>query len=152
MEAAQGVQARTRRLLEVYSHAPGTKTPSPKGSYPAYVTGQLQASISAELVGEEGWVGPTELASSKEGPYGRFLELGGTHVAHSGPSYTNYSTGGSTGPQMWWHEDGHWHHAGVLTKAPRPYLEPATDAYIASGDLYDTYWRHWLVAQEAVTS
>jgi hypothetical protein len=112
----------------------------------------LQASIDARLVGDEGWVGPTDAASSSDGPYGRFLELGGTHVAHSGPSYTDHFTGETTGPQMWWHEGGKWHHAGVLNKAPRPYLEPATDAYIASGELYDTYWRHWLVAQEAVTS
>lgn len=151
MEAAQGVQSRTRRLLEVYRHAPNTKTPSPPGSYPAYVTGLLSASIDARLVGEEGWVGPTELASSNKGPYGRFLELGGMHVASSGPAYTDYATGASSGPQMWWHEEGKWHHAGILKKAPRPYLEPATDAYIASGELYDTYWRHWLVAQEAVT-
>lgn len=151
LEAAQGIQARTRRLLNVYSHDPDTRTPSPEGSYPARITGRLAASIDARHVGEDAWVGPTDAASSKNGPYGRFLELGGTHVAHSGAPYI-YPDGSSSGPQMWWREGKSLHHAGVLKKAPRPYLEPATDAAIASGEIYDTYWRHWLIAQEAVTS
>lgn len=152
LEAAQGIQSRTRRLLSIYRHDPDTRTPSPEGSYPAYITGQLAASIDARHVGEDAWVGPTDLASSKRGPYGRFLELGGMHVAQTGPAYINPVTGEATGPQMWWRDEHGMHHAGKLEKGPRPYLEPATDAAIASGEVYDTYWRHWLLAQEMVTS
>lgn len=150
--AAQDIQDRTRRLLDIYHHAENTKTPSPEGSYPGFITGQLWESIDARHVGDDAWVGPTDFASSDNGPYGRFLEEGGTHVAHSGAPYIDPWTGEATGPQMWWREDGKLHHAGAIEKAPRPYLEPATDAAIASGEVYDAYWRRWLVAQEAVTS
>jgi hypothetical protein len=149
LEAAQKVQSRARRLLDTYRHAPGTRSPSPPGSYPGSISGTLSGSIQAEHDGEDAIVGPTVAASSKNGPYGRFLELGGTHVAHSG-------AGGFYGGQWYAHlmhfeEDGVRYRSPHITKAPRPYLEPATDAAIASGEIYDTYWRHWLVAQEAVT-
>lgn len=147
LEAAQDIQKRTRSLLSQYHHNPGTRTPSPKGQPPAEISGRLLASVQAEHDGDDAIVGPTRSASSGKGPYGRFLELGGTHHASTGPAAY---PGGP--PQMWWREDGFWYHAGELEKGPRPYLKPATDDAIESGAVYDIYWRHWLVAQEAVTS
>lgn len=139
LEAAQVVQRKTRDYLSRYGHKPGTRTPSPKGQPPAEISGRLLASVRAEHDGDDALVGPTRSASSKNGPYGRFLELGGEHDAHNAD-------------EMWWWEDGFWHHAKHLEKGPRPYLMPATLESIESGAITDVYWRHWLVAQEAVTS
>jgi hypothetical protein len=139
LEAAQEIQDRTRRLLTRLAHSPGTKTPSPKGSPPAMISGTLAASIQAEHDGDDAIVGPTRLASSKNGPYGRFLELGGTHAAHN-PS-----------GQMSWFEDGRWWQMAEVEKAERPYLKPATEDAIRSGAIYQIYYDRWLIAQQAVT-
>ena len=140
LEAAQAIQKRTRSLLSRYHHAPETRTPSPVGEPPAMISGRLAASVDASHDGDDAIVGPTGSASSRNGPYGRFLELGGTHQAHN-----------ATG-QMWWHEDGHKYHAETIEKAGRPFLRPATDDAIRSGEIHDIYWRRWLVAQQAVTA
>jgi hypothetical protein len=139
LEAAQDIQKRTQRLLLEKDHLAGTRTPSPPGAAPATITGRLAASIQASHDGDDAIVGPTVAASSNRGPYGRFLELGGDHAAHSPRG-------------MWWREDGRWHRADFLRKAPRPFLKPSTDDAIESGAIHDIYWRHWLIAQEAVTS
>ena len=139
LEAAQDIQERARRLLTRLSHAPHTKTPSAPGSPPARITGTLAASILAEHDGDDALVGPTKAASSKNGPYGRFLELGGPHAAHN---HTGY---------MRWYEDGRWHRAREIEKAGRPYLEPATDDAIRSGAITRIYFDHWLIAQDMAT-
>ena len=137
LDAAQDIEDRTRRLLTRLSHAPHTKTPSPPGSPPAMISSLLADSIQAEHDGDDAIVGPTALASSKNGPIGRFLELGGTHEAH--------------GDGMRWFEDGSWHYARSLDKTERPFLKPATDDAVNSGAILDIYYRHWLLAQQAVT-
>lgn len=138
LEAAQDIQDRTRRILSRSQHAPHTHTPSPTGGPPAMISGTLIASIKAEHDGDDAIVGPTRLASSKEGPYGRFLELGGTHSGH-------------TAKGMRWFEDGRWFRAQELKKAGRPFLEPATNDAIRSGAIYQIYYDHWLIAQQSVT-
>jgi hypothetical protein len=53
---------------------------------------------------------------------------------------------------MWWREDGRKYKRKALEKTPRPFLKPATDEAIRSGELHDVYWRHWLIAQQMVTT
>jgi hypothetical protein len=137
LDAAKNIQRRTRSNLARFHHRPLTRTPSPPGEPPAMIGGRLAASVLASQDGDDAVVGPTVFASSKNGPYGRFLEMGGEQAGHDG--------------DMWWWQDGYWYHAESLTKAPRPYLKPATDDAIRSGDIYEIYWRHWLYAQEAIT-
>jgi hypothetical protein len=139
LEAAQAIQKRTRSLLSQFSHAPFTRTPSPVGMPPAEISGRLSASVQADHEGDDAIVGPTRMASSKNGPYGRFLELGGEHVAHNAP-------------EMVWHEDGIEYRRTFLEKFGRPYLKPATYGAIASGEVEDIYWRHWLRAQMEATA
>lgn len=137
LDAAQIVRSRTRNLLLAVSHAPYTRTPSPPGAPPAAISGTLAASVQASHDGDDAIVGPTATASSYRGPYGRFLELGGEHVASSPAG-------------MHWFEDGQWHRAFAIGKAPRPYLKPATDAAIADGSISRVYYDHWLRAQEEI--
>lgn len=151
LEAAQKIQSRARRLLAEGQHAPGTRSPKPPGTAPGSISGSLAASIDARHDGDDALVGPTDSARSKNGPYGRFLELGGEHIAHSGDP--GWGWGGYYYPTlMWWREDGVKYNSPYLKKAPRPYLKPATDDAIASGEITETYERHWLIAQEAVTT
>ena len=103
------------------------------------ISGRLAASVLVQRDGDDALVGPTSWASSKNGPYGRFLELGGEHVAHN---HTGY---------MWWHEDGFKYRSRHEAKAPRPYLRPATNDAIESGEIYEAYWHRWLVAQQMAT-
>ncbi|TVZ01275.1 hypothetical protein EAS64_33900 [Trebonia kvetii] len=135
LEGAKLIQRKTRSLLSRYHHRPLSSTPSPIGEPPAMISGRLAASVMAEQDGDDAVVGPTEWASSTNGPYGRFLELGGVHKG-----------------DMWWWEDGYWHNAQELEKLPRPFLKPATDDAIKSGELTEIYWRRWLIAQQMATS
>lgn len=74
--AAHLVEARTKQLLSLTSHPPGTPTPSAPGSPPALISGALRRSITVTdptRIGDA-WtvtVGPTIV-------YGRIQELGGT--------------------------------------------------------------------------
>lgn len=138
LAAAQIIQRRTRLLLNQFRHSAHTKTPSPKGAPPAVIDGALIASIQAEHDGDDAIVGPTSSASSKNGAYGRFLELGGTHTAHN-PS-----------GEMTWLEDGRLWSMGSIDKTERPFLKPATEQAVESGDIYQTYYNHWLIAQQTV--
>src|SRR5579859_3961699 len=115
LDAAKNIQRRTRSLLAQFHHRPLTRTPSPPGAPPAMIGGRLAASVLASQDGDDAIVGPTRWASSKNGPYGRFLELGGEQAAHNESG------------RMWWWQDGYWHDAEQLNKAPRPFLKPATD-------------------------
>jgi hypothetical protein len=123
-------QAADRRVLLRRVHPAHTRTPSPPGSPPASITGRLAASIAtgdATPIADQTWeatAGPTRAASSNRGPYGRFLEFGGVHVAH-------------TQSGMHWYEDGRWHMAHWLVKEPRPYLAVALEEIIADGSLHD---------------
>lgn len=139
-EAAKKVQERTRQLLSIYHHAPETRTPSPEGEPPAMISGRLAASIDVQRDGDDSLVGPTDAASSDNGPYGRFLEMGGDHIAHN------------IFGEMWWREDGRWYHKPSIKKESRPYLSRATEELIDSGAITRTYYDHWLLAQEEVTA
>lgn len=126
--AKQG-QHLDREILTAVWHPPFTKTPSPPGQPPAAITGTLARSIFAgdpEPIGAFSWVahaGPTAEASSYNGPYGRFLEFGGTHVQHNSSGY------------MHWFEDGVWHHRAVIGKDSRDYLIRAILLGVADGTL-----------------
>jgi phage gpG-like protein len=100
-------------------------------------TGALAASIEASSDGDDALVGPTGSARSKNGPYGRFHELGGVHDAHNPSGY------------MWW-PTGVWsHHAAHQVKVPHPFLKPAVDAVVEGGTASRIYYEHWLKAQQA---
>jgi hypothetical protein len=97
-------------------------------------TGALAASITASRDGDDALVGPTGSARSKNGPYGRFHELGGVHDAHN-PSGL-----------MWW-PTGSWQfHAAHQVKGPHPFLKPAVDL-VEAGPAKHIYYDHWLAAQ-----
>ena len=128
--AKQGKQL-DREMVSLTAHAPYTKTPSPPGNPPSLITGTLMESMWAGDLepgpGAYSWTahaGPGASAASYNGPYGRFLEFGGTHVAHN-----------SSGA-MHWFEDGAWHHAAFVTKDPRDYLIRAILLGIADGSLH----------------
>lgn len=137
LDAAKDVQGLARDELARFSHGPGTKTPSPLFGPPGDINGVLSASIDARHDGEDALVGPTSSAASNRGPYGRFLELGGRHRAHR--------------KFMKWVEDGKKFRARRLEKWPRPYLRPAVEDAFESGMLLQTYYVHWLRAQQEVT-
>lgn len=139
-DSAREIRDTARSLLTALSHAPETRTPSPEGAPPAAISGRLAASVEAQRDGDDALVGPTAEASSENGPYGRFLEMGGDHIAHN-----------DTG-EMWWREDGRWHRAAALEKLPRPYLKPAVNRTVESGDVSRIYYDHWRAAQEEVTA
>jgi phage gpG-like protein len=101
-------------------------------------TGALAASIEASFDGDDALVGPTGSARSKNGPYGRFHELGGVHDAHNKSGY------------MWW-PTGVWsHHAAHQVKGPHPFLKPAAEMVVEGGSASRTYYEHWLKAQQGI--
>jgi hypothetical protein len=130
-EMAQHGRNADRMELMLTAHAPYTESPAPAPASPSMITGTLVAAQEAHepfplsATAWEAHAGPTSLASSKNGPYGRFLQFGGTHAAHN-PS-----------GRMWWFEEGIWHDATVLNKAERPYLTYALEKIIADGSLHD---------------
>lgn len=101
-------------------------------------TGRLMEAIDASHDGDDALVGPTGAAASKNGPYGRFIELGGVHKAHNPSGY------------MWWVEGGALRRARVLVKSGHPYLKPAAEEIISGGDAKRIYYDAWLKAQESV--
>lgn len=134
-EGAHEIKHAAQALLTAVSHVAGTRTPSPPGSPPAMISGALAGSLAVDMDADGvASVGPTDVARSFNGPYGRFLELGGIHEGH-----------------MHWTEDGQEHFATVLYKHGRPYLEPATTEVVDSGRLTRIYERHWAEAQAEVT-
>jgi phage gpG-like protein len=125
MECAQEIQKRTRALLLSRGHFLHTKTPSAPGTPPAFISGNLALSVVVRDDGDTAEVGPTT-------DYGRIQELGGTMHGH---------------PLMRWQEPpGVWHSSFEHGLPSRPYLEPATNAFIASGMLTKTYYDWWLRA------
>lgn len=118
-------------------HEPFTKTPAGDGAPPAAISGRLAASVlvtaEPEVLGAK--VGPTDLASSKNGPYGRIQELGGPSEGHP----------------MRWFEDGRWHAAYFRELPHRPYLKPATEDVVDSGLATEIYYEKWEEAQLEAT-
>ena len=128
--ARQGKQL-DREMVSLTAHAPYTKTPSPPGGPPSLISGALMESMWAGDLepgpGAYSWTahaGPGASAASYNGPYGRFLEFGGVHVAHNSSGY------------MHWFEDGAWHRERVLSKDSRDYLRRAIELGIADGSLH----------------
>lgn len=99
-------------------------------------TGRLMGSIEASADGDDALVGPTDAASSFNGPYGRAVELGGMRAAHN-----------PTG-LMWWHEGGSWHSAVANMMPSQPYLKPAAEHIADSGAAEKIYADHWRRAFE----
>lgn len=99
-------------------------------------SGALAASIEASADGDDALVGPTGSAASKNGPYGRFIEMGGPRTAHNDSGY------------MWW-PTGVWtNHAHHQEMGPLPYLKPAADLVAKGGGAARIYYKHWLAAQQ----
>jgi hypothetical protein len=133
-EMADAFKPVVQRVLLSRSHAFATKTPSPPGSPPAAISGELAASIMNTPA-----IGGGAVWESKSGPttrYGRIQELGGVMTGH---------------PTMHWWEDGvpHWSHQHSLP--PRPYLAPTVDAMADSGELGDAAAAAFSVLFDAVS-
>lgn len=137
LEGAELIRDVAQVELNGLHHPLHTKTPSGEGMPPAAISGRLAASITVS--GEEGsltaYVGPTDEASSKNGPYGRIQELGGPSEGHP----------------MRWLEDGIWHEADFRELPSRPYLKPATDLVVDSGHLEQIYVEKWTEAELEAT-
>lgn len=131
VEAAGAIQTRTRILLLEKDHPPHTRTPSVRGEPPASIFGTLADSVIVDEHPSEGEaeVGPTT-------DYGRIQELRGFMQGH---------------PYMRWIEDGRVHYSRGHSLPKRPYLRPATDDVIRSGELTAIYYKHWAEAQAEAT-
>jgi hypothetical protein len=94
------IEAAEKTLLSLFSHPPGTPTPSPPGSPVGLITGHLRRGVNVDgpwqlsLFEVEGSVGPTAV-------YARIQELGG----FTGKGHTTYLP-------------------------PRPYHQPTIDAVL----------------------
>lgn len=97
-------------------------------------TGHLMAAIDAKHDGEDAIVGPTGLARSFNGPYGRAVELGGWREAHNPTGY------------MWW--PGGRARANMMPS--QPYLKHAVEEQIRSGNIHHIYRDHFLRAQRGL--
>ena len=94
-------------------------------------------SIQANADGDDALVGPTDLARSSNGPYGRAAELGGMREAHNPSGY------------MWW-PTGVWtNHAAANMMPSQPYLKPAVDKVVGGGRAERIYEDHWRKAMDA---
>jgi hypothetical protein len=107
-------------MLVRYSHAPGTKTPSPPGQPPALMTGELRRSITCTQGPSSGTYGVSQVAPHTI--YARIQEYGG----HIYPKRVRY---------LRWVEDGQVHFSKHVYLPPRPYLRPAARDCIANGSL-----------------
>jgi phage gpG-like protein len=132
VEAAHAIEDETQRSLTSKSHAPRTRTPSAPGDPPAAISTDLAVSV---VVDESPADGEAEVGPTTD--YGRIQELGGHMTGH---------------PYMRWVEDGRVHYSRGHDLPARPYLLPATEFLISTGDITAIYYQHWLDAQEAVTS
>jgi hypothetical protein len=119
MEVAKNIQATARAIV-------------PKR------TGRLMAAIETSAEGADALVGPTGAARSKNGPYGRAVELGGWREAHNPSGY------------MWW-PTGVWSDRARANMMPaQPYLKPAAEEVEGSGEMERLYYEHWLKAQQGI--
>ena len=131
VEAAHAIQDEAQQYLTAKQHPPHTKTPSFPGEPPAAISTDLAVSVWVDDNPAEGQaeVGPTT-------DYGRIQELGGHMSGH---------------PYMRWVEDGRVHYSAGHDLPPRPYLLPATERLIDTGEITAIYYDHWLRAQQDVT-
>lgn len=139
LQAAEEIRDIARGKLAKRQHGEFTYSPSGPGQAPAMVYGDLFASMHAERVDDQGWVGPTGGYGRTE-HYARIQELGGDMHGHPLMRFRKF------GPDGLLHE---------ITREfvhlyPRPYLEPSTEDLINSGRLTDIYIGHWTAAIEEV--
>lgn len=130
LQGAEEIRDLARGLLTSSWHAWYTFSPSAPGSPPSSISGNLAASMTAELFGDEAWVGPTA-GFGRTGDYARIQELGGPMHGH---------------PYMHFFLEGAWWDRTFIQLPERPYLAPATEDEIDSGRLYDIYAEHQLQA------
>lgn len=101
-----------------FSHAPGTKTPSPPGAPPALISGALRNSVTC-IRGPGGGM----VASALTGPhtvYASIQEYGG----HIYPRRAKF---------LRWEQDGQVHFSKHVYLPPRPYVRPSRNAVLANG-------------------
>lgn len=106
--------------LRRYSHPPATKTPSPPGQPPAWMTGELARSVTSVLGPSGGMT-----ATATVGPhtvYARIQEYGGSIR----PVRARF---------LRWTEDGIVHYSKHVRLPPRPYMRPAIREVIEDGSL-----------------
>lgn len=117
--AARYSQYVKRDELRRYSHPMFTRTPSPRGAPPAWMTGALSRSITTEVSGgglsAMAVVGPHTIYASVQ-EYGRIIRA--KHRA-----------------TMAYFQDGRWHFPEIVDIPARPYMRPAIEATIADGSL-----------------
>lgn len=129
--SAELIRDIARGLLSEKVHAWFTFSPSAAGEPPAAISGNLGASMTAELMSPlEAWVGPTGGFGRTEF-YARIQELSGPMHGH---------------PWMHFFLEGVWWQEQFIFLPPRPYLAPATDDAVDSGRVWQTYAEHQLVA------
>lgn len=120
--------AETKLTLSEFSHSADTPTPSPPGSPPAVVSGDLRRSVKPMPPVGDGpiWsiiVGGTTV-------YARIQELGGTITAKNFPQLGNPEVG----------------FFGVSVTLPkRPYIKPTAEKLIGTGKATKAACRGWLV-------
>ena len=120
LKGAEEIRDVAREGLVAKEHDEFTYSPAGAGEFPASVSGALADSMTAELFGDEAWVGPTNL------PYARIQELGGPMpVTRPGPMH--YRKLGPRGLA--------WITRDFVQLDPRPYLEPSTNLVVDSGRL-----------------
>jgi hypothetical protein len=125
--------------LTALSHDPDTWTPSAPGMPPASISTDLAASMTALMMTEDqAWVGPTDSASSFNGPYGRIQELGGPMHGHPMMNFFRVNEG--------------WFGKRFIDLPARPYLAPSTEDVVDSGRLTEIYIEHWTEAIEEATA
>lgn len=131
LEGAEEIRDVARAKLTDKWHSAFTFSPSFPGEPPAAISGDLAASMDAEMMtADEAWVGPTA-GYGRTGEYARIQELGGGMHGH---------------PFMHFFVDGRWWDEAFIELAPRPYLQPSTDDVIDSGRLHEIYEHHQLEA------
>lgn len=146
LDAAEYVGSIAKAKLAEREHGPLTFSPSPPGSPPAMVSGDLAASITAvPSGGTSAMVGPTT-------KYGRIQELGGTMHGHmrfrklaawepGSKAHADFvATFGNSAVVTF--------HRSIVKLPPRPYLEPATEDAVDSGRVRDIYAQWWADAIE----
>lgn len=130
LEGAEAIRDVAKAKLTAQWHSPFTFSPSFPGEPPAAISGNLAASMDAELFGDEAWVGPTA-GYGRTGEYARIQELGGGMHGH---------------PYMHFFVEGRWWDREFIQLPERPYLRPSTEDVIDSGRLHEIYEHHQLEA------
>jgi hypothetical protein len=104
-----------KRELSTYPHAPHTKTPSPRGSYPGLISGNLRKSV--EKTPAVGGGGVWRCSVAPHTVYARIQEYGGPMHGHPWMRWVTYDVPG--GPVFF---------KRFIELPERPYMRPAADS------------------------